>query len=65
VQNVQRTLDFSVDEITGHTVIKVTDSQTGDVIRQIPAQEVLAIMQELASRQAGRSGRGLLVSEQV
>ncbi|MED5526709.1 flagellar protein FlaG [Gallaecimonas pentaromativorans] len=34
-------LNFSTDESSGRTVVKVLDAQTGDVIRQIPSEEVL------------------------
>ena len=46
VQNLQRSLQFSVDESSGRTVIKVVDKDTKEVIRQIPEQQVL----ELAAR---------------
>lgn len=42
-KQIQTSLQFSVDESSGRSVITVTDSQTGDVIRQIPAKEVLAV----------------------
>ena len=65
VQNVQRNLEFSVDEVTGCTVITVLDAQTDEVIRQIPAKEMLAVMQDLASREAGAAALGLLVREKA
>ena len=40
---VARNLQFSVDGDTGKTVIRVVDSATKEVIRQIPNEEVLAI----------------------
>lgn len=36
VQNVKRDLQFSVDQELDQTVIKVVDSSTGKLIRQIP-----------------------------
>jgi flagellar protein FlaG len=65
VQNLQRNLEFSVDEVTGCTVVTVVDAQTDEVIRQIPAKEVLAVMQDLASREAGTAALGLLVREEA
>jgi flagellar protein FlaG len=41
VQNVQRTLNFSIDKDTGVTVVKVFDSETKELVRQIPAEETL------------------------
>lgn len=43
VQSVQRNLSFSIDEGSGHTVIRVTDSHSGELVRQIPSEEVLAL----------------------
>lgn len=48
VQNLSRSLQFTVDEASGRTVVKVTDSETGDLIRQIPAEEVLVISRAIA-----------------
>jgi len=48
VQNVQRDLQFSVDKGSGQTVVKIIDSSTDEVIRQIPSQEVLALARNLA-----------------
>ncbi len=42
-EKIQTNLRFSVDEGSGQSVITVTDTQTGDVIRQIPAKEALAV----------------------
>jgi flagellar protein FlaG len=38
-----RALQFRVDDYTGRTVITVTNESTGEVVRQIPAEEVLAL----------------------
>jgi flagellar protein FlaG len=40
---LQRHLSFSVDEDSGRTVVKVIDTKTEEVIRQIPAEHVLSI----------------------
>jgi len=42
-EKIQTNLKFSVDEGSGRSVITVTDTQTGNVIRQIPAKEALAV----------------------
>jgi flagellar protein FlaG len=47
VKVVRRDLEFSVDEATGRTVITVKDSETDEVIRQIPPEEVLSIAENL------------------
>jgi flagellar protein FlaG len=43
VQSVQRDLSFSMDEASGRTIIKVIDSESGKLVRQIPSEEVLAL----------------------
>lgn len=47
VQSSQRNLNFSVDEGSGKTVVKVIDSQSDEVIRQIPSEEVVALARRL------------------
>lgn len=52
IQDVRRELRFSVDHESGRTVIKVIDSESQEVIRQIPPEDVKG-MTELLD---GRSG---------
>lgn len=40
-------LQFSVDESTGESVIKVMDKATNEMIRQIPSEEMLQIAKAL------------------
>ena len=47
-QSVQRDLDFRVDDGSGQVVVKVTDSTSGDVIRQIPSEEALQLAENLS-----------------
>lgn len=47
VQTVQRDLQFTVDEDSGKTVIKVIDSNTKELIRQIPGEEALQVAKRL------------------
>ena len=47
-QVVQRELHFAIDKDSGHTVIKVVDSKTEEVIRQIPGEEVLKVARRLS-----------------
>jgi flagellar protein FlaG len=48
VQKTRRELNFSVDEQTGRTVVKVIDHETKDIIRQIPAEEILEVARRVA-----------------
>ncbi|MBN0523686.1 flagellar protein FlaG, partial [Pseudomonas aeruginosa] len=40
-------LSFSLDDSTGRVVVKVTDSTSGEVIRQIPSEEALRLAERL------------------
>jgi|GEM_PF-4402292 len=47
VQNIQRDLVFSVDKDLDQTVIKVVESESGKVIRQIPEDVFLELAKNL------------------
>jgi flagellar protein FlaG len=47
LQTFSRNIQFSVDESTGKSVVKVVDMETGDLIRQMPSQEALDIARAL------------------
>jgi len=47
VEPVAHNLQFTVDDDTGRTVVKVMDSATDQVIRQIPSEEILSIAKAL------------------
>lgn len=49
-----RSLQFRYDEVSGRTVITVVDAASGDVIRQIPSDELLAMAERM--RAAGQTG---------
>ena len=46
-QDLQTSLHFQVDKITGQMVISVVDTQNNQLLMQIPGQEALAIAQSL------------------
>jgi flagellar protein FlaG len=50
VQKTRRELNFSVDELTGRAVVKVIDHETKDLIRQIPAEEILEVARRVAEQ---------------
>ena len=47
VRELHRELQFSVDEESGETVIKVVDQETDEVVRQIPSEDVVRLRQRL------------------
>ena len=68
VQTVQRDLSFSMDGDSGETIIKVIDSGSGELIRQIPSVEVLALatyLQDVSKETPGSAeiAQGILFSE--
>lgn len=61
IQNSQRDMNFSVDEVTGRVVVKVIDSTTEEVIRQIPSEEMLAISRHLLESLESEQPKGFLI----
>ncbi|MBF0219293.1 MAG: flagellar protein FlaG [Gammaproteobacteria bacterium] len=61
-QKMDRTLNFSIDDASGRSVIKVTDAKSGDLIRQIPSEEILRVAQWVADM---REGKGGLIEEKI
>lgn len=59
VQNLRRDLQFRVDEERNRVVVTVVDSESGEVIRQIPSEEVMAVAHSLEQAQ------GLLLNEKA
>ncbi|MDO6558179.1 flagellar protein FlaG [Paraglaciecola chathamensis] len=51
VQTRNKQLNFSVDDDSGKQVVKVTDSDSGDIIRQIPTEEVLSLSRRIKELQ--------------
>ncbi|EUB72321.1 flagellar protein FlaG [Pseudomonas sp. 478] len=47
VQSVKRNLEFSIDEPSGKVIVKVIASDSGEVVRQIPNEEVLRLANSL------------------
>jgi flagellar protein FlaG len=41
------TLEFHTDAETGKVVVKITDNATGELVRQIPMEEMLALAKSL------------------
>ncbi|MES9992967.1 MAG: flagellar protein FlaG [Candidatus Thiodiazotropha sp.] len=46
-QMVRRDLEFSIDEQTGTQVLRVVDSETGELVRQIPPEQILHIISQI------------------
>ena len=61
IQHLSRSLQFVVDDQTGDTVVTVSDRETGEVVRQIPSEEVMAMARYLAENDPDPV-RGLLMN---
>jgi flagellar protein FlaG len=59
VQSSQRDLSFSIDDETGHDVVRVIDTSTEEVVRQMPSEEFLDISKSMNSLS------GVLFKDQV
>lgn len=62
----KRSLSFSVDDLSGRSIIMVKDIQTEQLIRQIPTEEILKVAQDIKRLQdeMGQS-IGLLIDKRV
>ena len=47
IQSLNRNLVFSLDKDSGNVVVKVVDSRTQEIIRQIPNEDVLALARHI------------------
>jgi flagellar protein FlaG len=60
MQQTNTGVQFSIDQNTKSTLIKVVDTQTGETIKQIPSKEVIAVSEAI-----GQYQQGLLVKQKA
>jgi len=66
VQAQNRNLNFSFDDESQRSIVKVTDSETGELIRQIPSEEVLRLSERIQNLQSDvDSTVGVLFNKEV
>lgn len=66
VQSQRRNLDFSFSSEANQPVVQVTDTETGELIRQIPSEEVLALSDRIRGLQSDvGEAVGVLFSREV
>jgi len=53
VGDLNRNIQFSVDEDSGRDVIKVIDRDSGDLLKQYPSEEVLTLVSKLSDMVGG------------
>jgi len=54
MESMNRYLEFKVDQDSGRTIVTVKDKSTGEVVRQIPSEEVMRLAHNLGGK--GRTG---------
>ena len=59
LQSKAQSLEFSIDDDSKRTIVKVIDQSTKEVLRQIPTPEALQIAKSLAN------SKGLLVDQEA
>ena len=67
-QKLQRNLEFSVEEDTGMVLVKVFDTETEELVRQIPAEQVVKMaqfVQEQKEDAEASSSEGFLIEEKA
>jgi flagellar protein FlaG len=50
LRSVGRSVQFSIDQESGETIVSIRDAATGEVIRQIPSAEALRLAQALGTQ---------------
>ncbi|GLQ75204.1 flagellar biosynthesis protein FlaG [Vibrio sp. vnigr-6D03] len=53
ISSLNKGLSFKFDDESGRRVVTVFDADTGDIIKQIPSEEMLEILRRLAANSSG------------
>jgi len=61
VQSIQRDMSFHIDDATGRVIVQVIDSNTQEVVRQIPSEEMLTIARHLADSIENSEAKGFFI----
>lgn len=59
IQSVHRNIEFTVDAALNRVVVKVYNLETGEIVREIPAEEVLDMTRYFLEQRDWLSGLGL------
>ncbi|MGC9461976.1 flagellar protein FlaG [Vibrio genomosp. F10] len=62
ISSINTGLSFRVDEQSGRDVVTIYEASTGDIIRQIPEEEMLEVLGRLRD-QAARYSSGLVIDK--
>ena len=61
VQSIQRELHFSIDDESGETIVKVVEKATNEVVRQIPAEDLMESLKNINQNATS----GIIISKQA
>jgi flagellar protein FlaG len=64
LQQSNSELQFQVDSETGHTIYKVVNPGNGQVLLQVPSEEVLAMARNLRAMEKEMSASGVLMDKE-
>lgn len=64
LQQLTRQLNFSVDQDVDRMVVRVVNSSTGELVRQIPSEEFIELAKSLRNA-SEETLRGVLLDDQV
>jgi len=59
VQNITRQLNFTIDEELDEPIVTVLDQDSGEVIRQIPTEDMLELAKTISEMQDKTAKQGL------
>lgn len=64
VKQIDRDLEFSVDDASGRVIITVRDHESGKIIRQIPPEELLVIAKLVKENYSSSTPSGILLADE-
>jgi flagellar protein FlaG len=64
LQQTNSNLEFKVDKGTGITYFKIVDATTGEVIRQVPSDEILTMARKLRALSSHKDASGVLMDKE-
>jgi flagellar protein FlaG len=64
LQQAETGLKFQVDEATGRTVFRIVDATSGEVVIQVPSEEVLAMARNLRALDEQMGTSGVLIDKE-
>ncbi|MFP4294196.1 MAG: flagellar protein FlaG [Halothiobacillaceae bacterium] len=65
MQSIRRDLRFEINDDAERLVVKVINSESGDVIRQIPSDEMLGLIAKLKEMNESGENVGALIEERL